>query len=174
MKKILLILGVFSSSLLLAAMFEHNTDVIGNYEFDSGVTEKNEKLSARLNTFQNSTATQEEINLYLDNNESGELYEKGTLITYTQEQKDKLNISEKNIEDMVEQKEDVWFVSAYHYVFDDSNSTKDANSTLEQAEDSNSSSWFGSLFSSDETNTTVEIAEENNFSQTSPEPQEEK
>ena len=155
MKKTLLILSIFSYSIVNGAMFGHNTDIPKSYEFDSDVRKTNEQLAAKLQRFQDGRATGEEIEQYLDSNESSTLYEKGVLITYTPQQMKALSITPQDIEGMVKKEDDGFFVSVYNSLFgsDDANATT-ASEVVQDSNTTESKGWFssmyGSVFGSDE------------------------
>ena len=66
MKKIIITALLLISSSMYADMFDSNTDIKSKYEFDIDVANENQKLSKKLETFQNGEATEEDIKVYLD------------------------------------------------------------------------------------------------------------
>lgn len=65
MDKIAISIFVLSIT-LYGAVFEHSTDLIKKYEFDSKKQKENEKLAAELDKFINNTVSQQKIEKYLE------------------------------------------------------------------------------------------------------------
>ena len=72
MKKLIITVLISLSTTLVAGMFESSTDVKNKYQFDVATADKNKKLAAKLDKFQNDKVSADEIQKYLvardDNN----------------------------------------------------------------------------------------------------------